>query len=836
MANKEGTNIKNQKAAVIKKPRTIIEVLKNLKVLDTAQIQAATDSAQKSKNDIIDVLMDSKIITLEDLRRAFNHLYPLPFVRLKGEIEKIPLMIFLRINKNLALDYKMVPFGLDEDVLRVAVGDPNYKTLDREKYLEKISKEQGLVVETYVAPPADVSLFLQAYDKIPRNKEKEILEKIKVESEKRITPPPPPPTAFENKEAVAPPKTLFDVLTRSGILNHKQSARLTEQAVRTKKTPLETVRASRLVTSKDLARSVSILYNLPFIDLVDRSIQMQALTKFPVNVIKNNQVVVYDLIADNVLKVAAVDPEDKKVKDIINFLKAKGNIAIDISVTTPESIGWVVSQYEGKPKISAEVKPRSTMGSIRAYPLTPPAMLKPVELQGQPGETPVVTPVVSGEEVLLSGVGVESAMRAEELSKLLEEEITDVEQLDEIIKQLFVPKIVAALLSFAISKKASDIHIEPFEKIISVRYRIDGILRKITSYPLHIHPAVMSRIKILARLKIDETRLPQDGRFEVTFGKHTVDLRVSTFPTANGEKVVLRLLEKSEKILTLEEVGLAGRSLQRVNKALERPFGIILGTGPTGAGKSTTLYAILGRLNKPEVNIVTLEDPIEYHIKGVNQSQVRPEIEYTFANGLRSILRQDPNVIMVGEIRDRETADLAVQAALTGHLMLTTLHTNDASGAIPRLTDLGIEPFLLTSTIVAILAQRLVRKVCPNCKKPQLVTPEVINNIRKKLDILSEDVKKEINYDPNKITLFKGSGCAECGGEGYKGRLAIFEALTMSKGIEELAIKRSSADVIKDQALKDGMVTMEQDGLIKAFQGITTLDEVLRVTALSAEF
>lgn len=396
------------------------------------------------------------------------------------------------------------------------------------------------------------------------------------------------------------------------------------------------------------------------------------------------------------------------------------------------------------------------------------------------------------------------------------------EQLEAITKDNNIPKIVAALVAMATFKKASDIHVEPSKDKLRVRFRIDGILRDIIQLPMELHPAIISRVKILSNLKIDQTRVPQDGRFECISGGHAIDLRVSTLPTILGEKLALRILDKSAQIFTMEQLGLTGSGLKSVVDNIDKPYGIILSTGPTGSGKSTTLYAILNRVSTASVNIVTLEDPVEYELEGLNQCQIKPKIGFTFANGLRSVLRQDPNIIMVGEIRDAETASLAIHAALTGHLVLSSLHTNDAAGALPRLINMGIEPFLITSSLNAIVAQRLVRKLCPKCKIPARVPAPVEQEIETEL--------AQFNL-PKPYHFFEGRGCPECD-LGYKGRIGIFEVLTMNEEIENLAIQHKPSSEIKLAAIKNGMVSIKQDGLIKALKGITTINEVLRVVTV----
>jgi type IV pilus assembly protein PilB len=380
-----------------------------------------------------------------------------------------------------------------------------------------------------------------------------------------------------------------------------------------------------------------------------------------------------------------------------------------------------------------------------------------------------------------------------------------------------VIKIVNLILAQAVREKASDIHIEPFHNTLKLRYRIDGELIPAESPPKALQLAIASRIKILAGLNIAERRIPQDGRFRIRIMGKEIDLRISVLPTAHGEKVVIRILDKSSLTGTIDQMGLDQDTLAKFRKAIDAPHGMILVTGPTGSGKTTTLYSVLQELNSPQYNIVTVEDPIEYELAGVNQVAARPDIGLDFSSALRSILRQDPDIVMVGEIRDNETADIAVKAALTGHQVLSTLHTNDAAGAITRLDDMGIEPFLISSSILMTCAQRLIRRVCANCREEFVPEPEIL--------------EKLAVADPKGAVFYHGTGCDRCKGRGYFGRLALIEVLPVTEAIRRLIIKRASASVIKNQAVSEGMKTLRQVGIDKALEGVTTLEEVWRVTA-----
>ena len=396
----------------------------------------------------------------------------------------------------------------------------------------------------------------------------------------------------------------------------------------------------------------------------------------------------------------------------------------------------------------------------------------------------------------------------------------DLEHLKDLASEAPVIKMVNLIMQRAIETRASDIHIEPFEQTLKVRLRVDGVLQEIHAPNVKSTAAVISRIKIMAKLNIAERRLPQDGRIKVQMLGKELDLRVSTIPTMYGESVVIRLLDKENTVLDFAALGFAGRHLQQFIDVLAQPHGIILITGPTGSGKSTTMYAALKQLNTSERKIITVEDPVEYQMEGINQIQAKPQIGLTFASALRSIVRQDPDVIMIGEMRDLETARIAVQSALTGHLVLSTLHTNDAAGGITRLLDMGLEEYLLTSTVNGILAQRLVRKLCPACKEGTIAAPEIVNELRLRRFAPEGD-----------IILYKPVGCPACAGMGYRGRLAIIEFLPMTDPVRKLIMAHEEAGAIQKLAISEGMQTLYENGLVKVIQGITTLEEVMRVTS-----
>ena len=406
----------------------------------------------------------------------------------------------------------------------------------------------------------------------------------------------------------------------------------------------------------------------------------------------------------------------------------------------------------------------------------------------------------------------------EEDSDLILSEIEKTGDLLDETSEAPIIRLVNLMLSQAVKARASDIHVEPYKDKLKVRYRVDGILYDKLAPPKRIQSTLVSRIKVMARLNIAEKRLPQDGRIEIRIADKNVDIRVSTIPTAFGERVVLRLLDKSTVLLELSDLGLPEERLKLVDRLIRTPHGIILVTGPTGSGKTTTLYAALNTINNPDINIITIEDPVEYQIEGIGQIQVNPKIGLNFANGLRSIVRQDPDVILVGEIRDMETAEISIQSALTGHLVFSTLHTNDAASAVTRLIDMGIEPFLVSSSVMAILAQRLVRVVCDDCKEAYAPHEESLESI---------DITPEMAAGRK---IYRGKGCPSCLNTGYRGRTGIFELMILDDSIKNLILKTSDANAIKRQAVEQGMLSLRQDGAQKVLDGITTIEEVFRIT------
>ncbi len=493
--------------------------------------------------------------------------------------------------------------------------------------------------------------------------------------------------------------------------------------------------------------------------------------------------------------------------------------SIDIDFTQNVSI-----QYLKKHKIVPLITPENPVVAVND-----PTNFQPVDDLRQLLKNPDLPVVLSSQDAITAAINMAydmSRTTAKDYFEEINEASADdlISKIDETADLLDetsdapIIKLVNLLLSGAIKDRASDIHVEPYSGNLKIRYRIDGVLYDILSLPRRIQSPLISRIKIMAKLNIAEKRLPQDGRIEIKIADRLVDIRVSVIPTAFGERVVLRLLDKTANILKLADLGMHDERIKLFNKLIKSPYGIILVTGPTGSGKTTTLYAALSSINHPEINIITIEDPIEYQIDGIGQIQVNPKIDLTFAAGLRSIVRQDPDVILIGEIRDRETAEIAIQSSLTGHLVFSTLHTNDAASAVTRLIDMGIEPFLVTSSIIAIIAQRLVRVLCPHCKEVCVPDEETLAN----LGLNKSALQKNIFYRKN--------GCNLCMQTGFRGRTGIFEILIVDEEIKKLVLKTSDANQINELALKQGMITLQKDGIDKALNGITTPEEVLRVT------
>ncbi len=584
--------------------------------------------------------------------------------------------------------------------------------------------------------------------------------------------------------------TIEKLLTGAGKATPEQIAELKKSTERTHRPMQYMAVQNKLISELELTKLFADYAHIPFVQIDPRDIPSEVLNKIPERIAVQYRAVLFKIDEDGTMHLAMDDPDDVQAVD---FIQKEIGENTKIYIATRDNILACIENYRGD-----------------------------VDKQL--------------DEVI-------DIQREEDGS---EQQVTEAD----ISEDSPVAQTINLLLEYAIRSSASDIHIEPREGFVQIRYRIDGVLNEVNRLPRNVLGSLVSRIKILANLKIDERRVPQDGRFKIKVAGKQYALRVSTLPVADGEKVVMRILDESNEAVSLESLGYWGRSLEVVNEALTEPNGVILITGPTGSGKSTSLFSVLNILNTPDVNISTIEDPVEYKIPGVNQTQTNVKAGMTFASGLRALLRQDPNIIMVGEIRDSETADLGIQAALTGHLVFSTLHTNNAATALPRLLDMGIEPFLIASTVRAIVGQRLVRRLCMNCRESHPATPEEVEAIKAtfhlgdngfgtvhQLETLALQQKVGENTplsttETGITTLWRASakGCDECNHTGYKGRIGIYEAVGSSPAIQKLIISNATSAQIQTQAITEGMVTMQTDGLVKALRGQSTIEEVLRVT------
>lgn len=596
-----------------------------------------------------------------------------------------------------------------------------------------------------------------------------------------------------------PDSLVEKLLTKSNKISKEQLATMHEQVTAEKKPLQDLVIKNNIVTEKDLTKLYADEIEVPFVELNAKEIKHEILKLLPERIARQYNAIVFEVDDKGVKQVAMEDPDDIQA---LNFLHKQLGTEIKVHITTTSLLQSALDQYRGN--ISSEL-----------------------------------TKVIANED---------AAEESEEIDE------------DDLAEDSPVAQTVNIIIEYGVKAGASDIHIEPREDFVVVRYRIDGLLREANKLPRKMLGSLVSRIKILSNLKIDEHRAPQDGRFKIEVSGQIFALRVSTLPILDGEKVVMRILNESSKPADFTELGFWGTALADLKQAIVQPHGMVLVTGPTGSGKSTTLFSVLSSLNTPNVNISTVEDPVEYHIVGANQTQVNPIAGMTFTNGLRALLRQDPNIIMVGEIRDGETADLAVQAALTGHLVFSTLHTNNAATCLPRLLDMGVEPFLIASTVRVVVAQRLVRRLCVDCREDYEPDSTVLKQVEKTFHIegtggvkrlheleeaaLNDGIGKssggkgkstdELSTSASAITrLWKAhdEGCDSCNHTGYKGRIGIYEVLTNSPDVQKLIMTNTTSENIEQAAITGGMVTMQLDGLIKALRGQTTLEEVLRVTA-----
>ncbi len=576
-------------------------------------------------------------------------------------------------------------------------------------------------------------------------------------------------------------KKLLDFLVAKGLLKTEDAVLLTQRAAEQKTTIDELLVQSNVINQEDLVKAKAEFLNLPYANLLFTEVTQETLNSLPSEIAENYHVVCFDK-KDNKLSIGMVDPNNFKAIGAIDFLATKNNSQVEYFLISEASFANIFRQYK---QFAAEIS----------------SALKIKE---------------------------EEEKREGEENK---EGLAASSTFEEIVKNAPVSKIVSEIIKHAVEAGASDIHIEPLDKESRVRYRIDGILHSSLTLPKNIHESIVARVKVLSNLKLDETRVPQGGRIRLTVSDKDIDFRVSILPLMGFEKVVMRVLDTSKGMLTLEQLGYQGTNLEAIKKNITKTVGMILVTGPTGSGKSTTLYSVLNILNREGVNIVTLEDPVEYYVEGVNQSQIRPEIGFSFASGLRSLLRQDPDIMMVGEIRDNETAELAIHSALTGHLVLSTLHTNDAIGAIPRLLDMKIEPFLLGSVLNMVIAQRLARRLCNNCKKEKKLPAKVLDDLKQKLKAIPEGVLQANmpDFNPDKLAVYEPVGCVRCNKTGYRSRVAVAEVLDVDDYIKEAILNKNGA-ITEEEIRKDQpFVTINQDGIMKVAQGITSLEEVIRV-------
>lgn len=574
---------------------------------------------------------------------------------------------------------------------------------------------------------------------------------------------------------------LKDFLLDSGFLSKEKIEEAIVKAAENKQELGEYLLESKLLQEAELQKVYAYVLGIPFVDLSKETIALEVLQVVPEPIAKKSNIVSFEKDGNN-LKVAMLNPDDLQT---IDFIKKKTGLHIIPCLTTRESIHGALRQYEKSLK--------AEFGDILTGDVKPGDAQKDEE----------------NAEALAAG--------------------------------LPIIRIVDTLLKHAILQSASDIHIEPDDKEVHVRYRIDGVLHDAMTLPKDTAAGIVARIKVLSNLKLDEHRIPQDGRFKIEKDEYKISFRVSLLPVFDGEKIVMRLLDETSKGLTLEKMGLGGKALESVHREINKPNGMILVTGPTGSGKTTTLYTTMDILNTPEVNISTVEDPVEYRMPRVNQTQINPKVGMTFAAGLRSLLRQDPDIIMVGEIRDQETLEIAMHAAMTGHLVLSTLHTNSAAATLPRMLDMGAEPFLIASTVNVIIAQRLVRKLCVECRKTYQMDEKQMESLAKGYDVdelfktikENEETKKLVGAakDMRGITFYANGGCDQCGGEGYHGRLGIYEVLEMETNIRKLVTQSATTEEIERVSRgENGMCSMVEDGFIKAAQGLTTLEEIMRVT------
>jgi len=574
----------------------------------------------------------------------------------------------------------------------------------------------------------------------------------------------------------------LSALIQKGLIKQADAYTLLQEAKDLEKRVEDVIYEKNSVDEKKLSQVKSELFKLP----VKIFSKTEIVPQNVLNLIPEDTARHYGFIAfnreDNVLDVGMVYPDDTKAQEAVKFIVERLNLKLKISIIIPSDFKNILKQYQTFAKefndLLQDFQKRFSNVQKKKSPF------KLVDLESTVGAVAEEAPII---------------------------------------------KLFASILKYAVRARASDIHIEPERNKLRVRFRVDGNLSSSLSLPSSIHQAIITRVKIMTNLKIDETRLPQDGRFFTIIDDKEIDFRVSTFPTALGEKIAIRILDPTSGLKSIHELGLEGRNLENLQNEILKPYGMILITGPTGSGKTTTLYAIMQILNQDKVNIVSLEDPVEYTMEGINQSQVLPEIGYTFARGLRHIVRQDPDIIMVGEIRDNETAELATHSALTGHLVLSTLHTNNAIGVIPRLMDLGIDPFLIPPSLNLMIAQRLARRLCPDCKERIMVSEREQQIIDEVLASLPKEDREKLPYQ-RPYYIYKSKGCDTCNKKGYLGRVGIFEILKMTFELEQIILSQPSQEKLLAEAKRQGMITLQQDGIIKVLEGMISLEEVLSIT------
>jgi type IV pilus assembly protein PilB len=579
-------------------------------------------------------------------------------------------------------------------------------------------------------------------------------------------------------------RKLAEGLVNETIISDELAQKLINEAGQTGVSLENILYGRRLVDEESVARVKSRIENIPFERVTPQMITDEALKFIPEETARNYRLVPIKKEGD-MLVVGMLNPDDSRAAEALRFVSQQNRLKLGIYLVTPSDLEMALRRYS---PYQTEIQ-----SAIRSLDIKP-------------------------------GAGLTAAQKAVSL-----------EAGAAVAEEAPIIKIVSSTLREAVEENASDIHIEPERTRLRIRFRIDGTLKEAAVFPLELHQPIISRIKILSELKIDETRVPQDGRFRTTIFNRDIDFRVSTFPTPNGEKIAIRVLDPTIGLKKIGELGLVGSSAAIVEEAIKKPFGMVLISGPTGSGKTTTLYALLQMLNSVGVNVLSMEDPVEYFIDGVNQSQIRPEIGYTFASGLRQAVRQDPDIIMVGEIRDRETADLAVQAALTGHIVLSTLHTNNAVGVIPRLLDMGVEPFLLPSSLNVMIAQRLARKLCPECRKPEPAPPEIEKIIRKELGGMTKENSEALRQrginPEGPFQIYRAAGCSACKGKGTSGRIGLFEVFKMTRELEEIIGAGPTEGKLKDESKRQGMVSLRQDAVVKLLEGVIPVEELLRETA-----